>query len=65
MRQPFPSSTALTSMDYDPSTRTLTVTFRSGRSYTYNDVPEDVAQQFAQADSPGQFWRSEIKDVYG
>lgn len=61
-RQSFPGSTALTSAQYDPDTQSLTITFKSGQSYTYPNVPRDVWEQLQTADSPGRFWRESIKD---
>jgi hypothetical protein len=63
-RQTFPGSSALAGADYDPERKSLSITFKGGRSYTYNDVPPDVYEQLCSADSPGTFWRSEIKDAY-
>lgn len=63
-RQSFPGSSALTSAAYDEATQELTVTFKGGRSYTYNRVPPDVWEQLQSADSPGTFWRQSIKDQF-
>lgn len=51
-------------MDYDDRAQTLDITFRSGRTYTYRNVPPDVAEQLASSDSPGKFWRANIKDAF-
>lgn len=64
-RRTYPGSSALASSSYEPSSKELTITFKSGRSYTYRSVPPDVAEQLSSADSPGTFWRNEIKDTYG
>lgn len=64
-RQSFPGSTALSGATYDPDTRVLTITFKSGQSYTHLDVPADIWEQLQTADSPGRFWRNSIKDQYG
>ncbi len=63
-RQSFPQSTALASATYDDASGELTVTFRTGRGYTYRQVPADVWEQLQTADSPGTFWRNSIKDAY-
>ena len=65
IRQSFPGSSAIAGATYDPDTRQLTVQFKGGgTSYTYQDVPEDVWDQFVTAPSPGTFWRESIKDQY-
>lgn len=63
-RQPFPNSQALASADYDAERRELSITFRSGRTYTYREVPEDVYEGLVEADSPGAYWRASIKDQF-
>lgn len=63
-QQSFPGSSALSSATYDEERKELTVTFKSGRAYTYRNVPSETYEQLTTADSPGSFWRSEIKDQY-
>jgi hypothetical protein len=63
-RLSFPGSTALQGATYDPTTETLTITFMSGSSYSYPNVPPDVVEQLAEAPSAGSFWRNNIKDQY-
>ncbi len=63
-RKTFPSSTALTSAAYDPERQELTVTFKSGRSYTCHKVPQEAWEELRDADSPGTVWREQIKDQY-
>jgi KTSC domain len=57
-------SSALSSAEYDDETQTLTLTFTSGRSYTYDDVPEDVYDRLVMDPSPGRFYMDYIKDQY-
>lgn len=64
-RQSFPGSSAISSAAYDEQRQELTVTFKSGKPYTYRGVPPDVYEQLTSADSPGTFWRQSIKDAYG
>ena len=49
---------------YAPDTRELKVTFVSGRSYVYEDVPPEVAAAFRDARSKGAFFNHEIRDRY-
>lgn len=63
-RQSFPGSKAISSATYDEQRQELTITFKSGRSYTYNSVPPDTYEQLSTADSPGRFWQQSIKDQF-
>jgi KTSC domain len=57
-------SSALASAQYDDQTEELTLTFVSGRSYTYENVPEDIYEKLLQSSSPGSFYAFNIKDQY-
>jgi KTSC domain len=57
-------SSALSSAEYDDETQTLTLTFTSGRSYTYDNVPEDTYERLLADPSPGRFYMAYIKDQY-
>ncbi len=57
-------STAIRAFTYNEATRRLTVIFVSGRRYVYDDVPPDVADAFARAESRGGFFNREIRDRY-
>ena len=63
-RQSFPNSTAISSANYDAGQQALTITFKTGASYTYDNVPQDIYDGLVQADSPGSYWRSSIKDQF-
>lgn len=58
-------SSVLSRASYDSDTQTLTITFRKGGSYTYEGVPQDVFEGLRDADSPGQYYSTQIKGVYG
>ncbi len=58
-------SSAIASAGYDEETRQLEIEFTSGRSYTFDNVPKDVFDGLVNADSPGRFFASNIKGVYG
>jgi len=57
-------STAIRNLFYVPAKRELWVTFVSGRSYVYADVPCDVFDAFKTASSRGAFFNREIRDRY-
>ena len=42
----------------------LYVRFNSGSEYVYHDVPEEVVQDFLDADSKGKFLNERIKGKY-
>ncbi len=49
---------------YDASKETLAVTFTTERTYLYFSVPADVYEEFAGAESQGQFFNLHIRDRY-
>jgi hypothetical protein len=58
-------STAFSRIQYNPKTSSLVVDFaKNGRAYKYKNVPLDVASQLFAANSKGQFYNQNIKDVY-
>lgn len=59
------SSSVLAAYEYDEKTRVLTLTFRSGRTYSYPGVPQEVVTHLANSASPGRTFNEEIKGVYG
>ena len=68
LRQTFPGSSAIAAASYEPvdeRSGTLTITFKGGRSYDYPDVPPEVWEGLQGSSSPGTYWRTSIKDVYG
>lgn len=62
--QSFPNSSAIRSASYDEQAQRLTITFKTGGQYTYESIPPDIYEGLAQADSPGSYWRSSIKDQF-
>jgi hypothetical protein len=49
---------------YDPANQTLAVTFSTGRTYLYFDVPADVYADLQAADSMGQYFNWRIREQY-
>ncbi len=49
---------------YLPERRQLDLLFTSGRRYVYSNVPMTVANGFAQAESKGRFYNSEIRNRF-
>jgi len=58
------SSTALASATYDEDTRRLDITFTSGGTFTYENVPPDVFEGLREARSPGTFYHERIKGQF-
>lgn len=59
-----PTSSNIAHLKYDPATAVLTIEFRSGKTYSYADVPYDIVNAFISAPSAGRFFNSTIKGVY-
>ena len=57
-------SSMIRRIEYEEPTRELDITFTSGKTYTYVDVPKSVYQRFVRAPSKGQFFNDYIKDQY-
>lgn len=61
---PIEGSTSIKSYGYDEATGTLAVEFTSGATYHYAQVPKEVAEGFAAADSAGAYFRHEIRGAF-
>lgn len=60
----FENSSSIQSCDYDDDNQILTVTFVRGKSYQYEDVPKSIYEDLKDAESPGKYFQSYIKNVY-
>ena len=58
------SSSNLSSVGYDPETQTLAIEFKSGGTYEYYDVPQQVFDGLLSAASHGQYFQSNIRGSY-
>jgi lysyl-tRNA synthetase, class II len=58
------SSTAVARASYDTEEQTLEITFTSGRSYTYENVPEGVWEGLCTTRSVGSYYATHIKGRY-
>ena len=47
---------------YDPNTRKMTVRFKNGLLYEYDDVPAEKHEAFTGNASPGKFFNDKIKN---
>ena len=57
-------SAAIKSIDYNPQTHRLYLTFPKGRSYTYFDVPPDAYEALCDANSKGRHFNSVLRNRY-
>jgi hypothetical protein len=58
------SSSNLAAVGYDPETQTLAIEFKSGGTYEYYDVPQQVFDGLLSAASHGQYFQSNIRGSY-
>ena len=58
-------SSAIEQVSYDPDAHTLIATSRdSGRTYVYDDVPEEVYDGLLFSDSLGAYFNAHIRDRF-
>ena len=57
-------SSMISAYKYNPNTEILTLTFRTGVSYKYLDVPRDIMNKFQHADSYGKFINTYVKPAF-
>ena len=57
-------SSNLKAVDYNPSTHTLTVWFRSGSVYEYYGVSQNIFEGLLSAQSKGRYHHRYIKNSY-
>ena len=64
MRRMPVESSAISSVGYDPRSKTLEVEFQSGSVYDYHGVPREVYESFLAASSKGRFFSRRIRNLY-
>ena len=57
-------SSMMIRFEYDDDAQELDILFASGKKYRYFGVPPDIYAGLLDAESKGQFFNAEIKDVY-
>ena len=63
--RPIPvSSSAIAAVAYDQQSEELSITFRSGQTYNYSNVPMGVYQGLMGASSMGAYFVENIRDNY-
>ncbi|HEX4026981.1 MAG TPA: KTSC domain-containing protein [Rhizomicrobium sp.] len=62
---PYVQSSALEQISYDEAAHTLCATFReTGRTYIYQEVPQETYDSLLFADSLGSYFNSHIRDHF-
>jgi KTSC domain len=62
---PFVQSSALEQVSYDDLTQTLCATFRNtGRTFIYEEVPQEIYDSLLFADSLGAYFENHIRDRF-
>jgi len=54
-------SSAISRASYDPLSARLSITFHSGRTYTFYRVPPAIYHGLLNASSPGQYYHATIR----
>lgn len=49
---------------YNESTSTLSVVFRNGGEYEYENVPEKVYEELTHADSAGKYFIANVRNAF-
>jgi hypothetical protein len=60
----FSVSSTIKSVEYDDEARELDITFTSGKTYRYFNVPLEICAEFLDAGSKGKFFNDNIKGVF-
>lgn len=64
MRMTFVESSLIQAVGYDAPRRLLEIAFASGRVYWYADVPPVVYDGLMAAESKGEYFLAQIREVY-
>lgn len=57
-------SSNLESFTHDTKKNSLIVTFHNGKEWKYKDVPRELIEEMAAADSVGKFFIEHIRDTF-
>jgi hypothetical protein len=61
---PHVQSSLMTFVKYDDDAGELDITFTSGKTYRYRDVPPDVYDELLDAESKGEYFNENIKNIF-
>jgi hypothetical protein len=57
-------STAISTVEYDDESQTMTVTFVNGRSYDLSGVPPDLFEGLCSASSAGTYFNTTLRGQF-
>lgn len=57
-------SSTINGFSYDPSTQHLEVTFKSGETYSYHNVPAEKYLGWCESESYGKYFHQNIRNQY-
>jgi hypothetical protein len=63
-RQCAPDSSMITRVEYEYASQTMYVIFNTGRVYGYEAVPEQTFDALCKANSAGQFFNRNIRNIF-
>lgn len=58
------TSSNISTVGYDAGSKVLEITFKSGKTYRYGDVPADEYKGLLEAGSVGSYFAQRIKNSY-
>jgi hypothetical protein len=61
---PHVQSSMMTFVKYDDDACELDITFTSGKTYRYREVPVEIYDGLLDAESKGEFFNDSIKDAF-
>lgn len=64
MKKSVINSKHLDSYDYDPTSKTLHVTFKNGSVYRYDNVPQEELNSYDGKETMGTFFAQNIRNKY-
>jgi len=56
-------SSNIAAVGYDEETKELRIEFNSGKTYSYQDVPKELATDLLYADSVGRYFHAHIRNA--
>jgi hypothetical protein len=61
---PYVQSSVMTRVEYDEDVKELDITFTSGKTYRYLNVPLEIYVGLLDAGSKGEYFNDTIKDAF-
>lgn len=58
------NSSVIRGIEYDASSRVLSILFVDGKMYRYRNVPSHIVDRFLRASSKGQYFNKHVRGRY-